>query len=414
VHKYFAFLLVLLTCFLFGHACADVPWQAGGESTGENLQISLVTIDPGDELTMWWGHTAIIVRDTLLDENRFYNYGLFSFEQENFIMNFIQGRLIFWVGAWDASRALYYYQSLNRSIRILHFNLSPEKKLEMAQFLAHNVLPDQREYLYDHYRDNCSTRVRDLIDKIVDGQFFEATQVPGRMTYRQHTRRHTYHSPFMDWILMFLMSDTIDEPIRKWDEMFLPTELERNLQSFHYFDENGRKIQLVNWTEYYFKAINRDPIPEKAPSHTLWFLTASLFLSMLIFLSVKIEKESNFFIGSIYMFFGLIFGILGLALFFLSQFTDHTVTYGNENLFYANPLTIFLVIIGIMLFRRRHNISGRVRGFIYLLAVIAWIGFLVKIVFGFYQDNWLIIATILPLLTTFAVYWLINFPLKSR
>jgi hypothetical protein len=406
--------VILFIYCIFNILQADIPWQVGGESSGDHLEISLVTIDPGDELTMWWGHTAVIVRDTLRDVSRFYNYGLFTFEQDNFVLNFIQGRLIFWVGDWDVSGALRYYQSLNRSIRIQYLNLTPQKRLEMAHFLAQNVLPQNREYLYDHYRDNCATRVRDLIDKIVDGQFFEATQDRGRMTLREHTRRHTYQNPIMDWVLMFLMSDTIDEPIRQWDEMFLPTELERYLSNFNYINENDSTISLISRTEIFFQAVNRDPVPEKAPSHTPWFFAASIFLSVIILLSSKFKKGSNIFNGIIYLLFGIIFGLMGLVLFVLSQFTDHTVTFGNENLFYANPLTFLLLFAGVGFFHRWPDISSRVRSFIYFLSLIGWSGLILKLLFNFDQDNWLAIATILPVLTTFSVYWFLNFSNKRE
>ena len=67
---------------------------------GEDLEIKLVTIGPGDDVPSWWGHTALIVEDRRFKSSVFYNYGLFSFEEKNFFVNFAMGRLIFWVGAW--------------------------------------------------------------------------------------------------------------------------------------------------------------------------------------------------------------------------------------------------------------------------------------------------------------------------
>ena len=172
-------LIVISLTFCTGLLAQDLI-----EKPNDYLVIKLVTIDPGDDLPMWWGHTGIIIEDTRIGAASFYNYGLFSFEQDNFALNFIQGRLIFWVGVWDAQLALNFYARMNRTIRIQTLNLSADKKLEMAKFLAKNVLPQNREYLYDHYFDNCATRLRDLIDRMVDGQFAKATKVPGRMTLR--------------------------------------------------------------------------------------------------------------------------------------------------------------------------------------------------------------------------------------
>ena len=76
-------LLILSFSCSFAQPAAP-PWEKNF-SRGEYLQIKLVTIDPGDELTMWWGHTGLIVEDQRFHTSLFYNYGIFSFEQENFL-----------------------------------------------------------------------------------------------------------------------------------------------------------------------------------------------------------------------------------------------------------------------------------------------------------------------------------------
>ena len=83
------FLFINCTIIFFA-VVTDLPAQP----TADRLVIKLATIDPGAELTSWWGHTGLIVEDTLTGRSLFYNYGLFSFEQDNFVLNFIRGRLI--------------------------------------------------------------------------------------------------------------------------------------------------------------------------------------------------------------------------------------------------------------------------------------------------------------------------------
>ena len=79
-------ILTFISFILFIHqiSSAQVPPENNSTgSRGDDLEIKLVTIGPGDDLTSWWGHTAIIVEDHKFNVSRFYNYGLFSFEQEN-------------------------------------------------------------------------------------------------------------------------------------------------------------------------------------------------------------------------------------------------------------------------------------------------------------------------------------------
>ena len=111
--KIYLYLIILLSTLFSG-----LTAQVSEPSRDDHLIIQLVTIDPGDELTMWWGHMGIIVHDKRFNAGMFYNYGLFSFNKENFVMNFIRGRLIFWVGGFNSERALNFYQNQNRTIRI--------------------------------------------------------------------------------------------------------------------------------------------------------------------------------------------------------------------------------------------------------------------------------------------------------
>ncbi|MBN1835441.1 MAG: DUF4105 domain-containing protein, partial [Spirochaetales bacterium] len=167
-------ILALAACALGGlpaQAQSPAPW-AHGKSRPQDLTVVLATIDPAAPVYTWWGHTALIIEDTRLGESRLYNYGLFTIEREDFVANFAMGRLWFQVGAAQPRRELEYNARMNRSIRLQTLDLAPNKKLEMAEFLERNILPENRVYLYDHYYDNCATRVRDVIDKAVDGQLF--------------------------------------------------------------------------------------------------------------------------------------------------------------------------------------------------------------------------------------------------
>jgi len=402
------FSVVLLTGFLFHPGTAQPPWEKG-YSRGEDLQIKLVTIDPGDELTMWWGHTAIIVEDMRLNTSLFYNYGIFSFEQENFIRNFVMGRLIFWVGAWNTTGALDYYKGLNRSIRIQTLDLSPQRRLEMAKFLANNVLPENREYLYEHYNDNCATRVRDLIDKMVEGQLAQACNQPARMTLRQHTRCHTHHNFLMDLLLMFLMNDTIDKPITRWQEMFLPTELERNILGLSLLDSTGVKRKVISEEVVFFEARERAPLPEFAPKHWPVTLAWGGFFAMLgVYLAFLFRTHTpagRYLFGIYHTLVGLVLGLPGLALFLMANFTDHTVTYYNENIYLANPLTLLLVLSGIGIIRPGQTKRKFTPNLCIVLALLGVLLLFLKIFPAFDQDNWDILCLVLPVLSGLAGSW---------
>jgi len=401
---------ILLLGLLFTnrvYALRSTPWAAG-LSRAEDLQIKLVTIAPGPETYAWWGHTAIIVEDQRLHTARFYNYGLFSFHLENFYVNFAFGRLIFEVGASDAAWELAYYSRINREIRIQVLNLPPVKRLQMALFLENNILPANREYLYDHYFDNCSTRIRDLIDRMVDGELAAITGEQSPLTLRGHTRRYTYQYFIMDWLLMFLMGRSIDQPINEWDEMFLPDELEKYVGRVKYRNEQGNIIPLVSDSYIHYKVPEYHGAPARAP--VCWFpgLLCGLALAggalTLAWYKKRGSKQGRILFGLYNSLVGFLLGIPGLALTFLMFFTDHRVTYYNENLLLANPLTALSIPLGLLAVLNIGRSSSYLLYLWRLLAAMALLALVGKLFTTVDQDNWGSLAAILPVLLALALY----------
>lgn len=393
------------------------PWGQG-ESEPRDLVISLVTFSPGDEIPQWFGHSGLMVEDRRLNQSRLYNYGMFSFD-DGLLWQFAMGRLWFWVAPTDVSRSFNLYIDADRDVRVIELNLPEETRGEVATFLANNVHPDNREYLYHHYDDNCSTRIRDVIDMAVDGQFYEEYgEKEARMTLREHTRRHSAHLPPMDWVLMYLMNGTIDTTARVWDEMFLPEELEQRVLEFEWEDPQGEVRPLSLREHEIYRAEDRPPVPAEPPRHWHGWLLLGLLLGA-IGVGVgwrgrrRAGRASRIGYGVYHLVVGAVLGFCGLVLGTMAAGTDHTVTYWNQNLFWANPLTLLVFPLAVMVLR------GSVRGRRHLvrlwtlLAALAVVGGVVNLlglwIPGLYQDTSLPMAFILPIIAgATASAWLVD------
>jgi multisubunit Na+/H+ antiporter MnhF subunit len=390
------YLTVLCIIFLLVNSTIHAQKNVALDTMTNNISVTLVTIGPGHDLTSWWGHTAIIVEDQGKGESKFYNYGLFSFEEDNFVLNFIMGRLIFWVGAWRTPNALAYYRGLDRDIRFQILNLSQDECKQIKEFLENNVKPENARYLYDHYYDNCSTRIRDIFDRTTNGKLREIGKEKSRMTLREHTRRHTYHDPIMDFLLMFLMNDTIDKPITVWDDMFLPSEMEQVLDRVEYKSETGELKNIVKDKRVYYKSKTVPSLPDRAPAHWPYTLILGLILGVISLILAYLKKDKLFFVYNLII--GLLFGFIGTVLFFLSSFTDHIVTYFNENLFLANPITLLVFPLSILVLRNREKYYKWFYYSWWIIIIIALVGTVLKILPSFDQDNSQAITLILPIL----------------
>ncbi|AGC46474.1 hypothetical protein MYSTI_05193 [Myxococcus stipitatus DSM 14675] len=376
------------------------PWGTG-ESQAEDLVVSLVTFSPGDDVPSWWGHGSLVVEDRRLGVARVYNYGMFSFD-DAMLARFAMGRLEFWVGQARVDGTYRYYRAEDRDVRIQELNLTTEQRLQVSKRLADNVLPENREYLYHHYNDNCVTRLRDMIDVATSGQLREADRAPGRMTLREHTRRYTAPSPPMSVLLDFMMNDEIDHPITRWEEAFLPDELEAQVASLQVKDAQGQSRPLVARQWNYYLSPDRARPPAEPPPWGPWILALGLALGGgalgLAAWARQGSRLARVFLGLENALLGLVLGIPGTALFVMGWVTDHTVTYRNENLFLANPLTLMAVPWGLSLMRGK-NPKTRARLFKLwgVLAALGGLGVVLKVLPPFDQDNWRLIALILPI-----------------
>ncbi|MCL2069950.1 MAG: DUF4105 domain-containing protein [Treponema sp.] len=387
---------------------------------GDYLTLKVAVIGPGDELYFWWGHIGLVVEDRRSGEARFFDWGVFSFDNENFFTNFAFGRLIYSCMVSPADWSYGVYIRTNRDVILYTLDLPPERKEAVMRFAEINMLPENRDYNYHHFQDNCATRIRDIIDLAVEGQFkAKYADEPSRFTLRQHVRRHTWFNPLIDWSLNFWMGQNIDRPLTVWEDMFLPSEIGMRIAEFSYAAADGAERPLVNNVERYHQAQGRPPvldIPRLQWPRTL--LVSFLFSSIIVILCVYIclydrkhpgtKPRFRVFFGITQGFLGLFFGIAGSALFFLQFFTDHDYTYDNINILFVNPILLILIPLGLLIAfsaneKKRHRAARFSRVFwIYVLAA-GFLTMLIKLFPGFFQQNQVDQALVLPIALTMIV-----------
>ena len=364
---------------------------------GEELTIKVAVVGPGDELYFWWGHIALIVEDSSTGHSYFFDYGLFSFDQENFFFNFALGRLLYSCGVSLSRDNLNVYRKTNREVVYYTLDLPPETRVKVRDFAVENVRPENRDYYYHHFNDNCSTRIRDIIDLATDGQFKEKFQNEiSRFTLRDHVRRHTWYSPVIDWFLNFLMGQVIDRPITVWDDMFLPSEVGKWIEDYYYTDINGENRKLVSSAETILKSEGRPVVLDKPrlqwPYEFVFSLMLSVVFGFFFFLQAKKIRAGKVLAGISMSITSLFFGIAGVLLCFLVFFTNHDYTFQNMNMIYCTPLLLAGVPFGIGYAVTKNQDKLVKYGFLLrLLWVITVLGILIsmflKILPWFYHKN---------------------------
>ena len=289
------------------------PWA---DTRDEDLRVALVTFGPGAAVHQYFGHNALLIEDTQRGLELLYNFGMFGFGPD-MLPKYLSGQLLFWSAATPVERTYQAYAADNRSIRVQELDLSPARRRVLADALDRAVQPEHSHYLYHHYLNNCSTRVRDLIDQAVDGQLARRWRVPGEQTHRGDTRRYTEHDPIIHFLLMLWMNDSMERPITRYDEAFLPAELERLVEGLTYRDEQGRSVKLAKLSYTVFEA-RRAPVPA-APTRT-WptYLGLGLLLGVFSVLLARWyektrSKTARALFGLEQMALGIVLGVPGLV-----------------------------------------------------------------------------------------------------
>ena len=148
----------------------------------------LVTYGPGEIYWQRFGHNAIRVRDSALGLDHTFNFGFFDFAQEDFFWRFLRGRMLYFSAAQPTAEEFGQYRAERRSIRVQRLDLDRAQAARLVSFLLREVQPEHRDYLYDYYRNNCATRIRDALDMALDGQLSSAYRsLPATQNWRAHT-----------------------------------------------------------------------------------------------------------------------------------------------------------------------------------------------------------------------------------
>ncbi len=294
-------------------------------------EIWLVTYGPGEIYWQRFGHNAIWVRDTGLGLDHVFNFGFFDFAQENFLLRFLQGRMLYFSAAQPAQLEFAQYIDDNRSIRAQRLALTPAQSLQLTEYLVGEVQPDKRDYLYDYYLNNCSTRVRDAIDLALHGQLRDRFGAQAAaQNWRDHTRRLTQADFWLYLGLEVGLGSPVDATISRWDEFFIPAELADGLTGLE-----TAGVMLVQEDVMLFQSTAAEP-PARAQTRWPYYLLIPAGALLAAWLLARLFRRlTPLALARTWLIFA---AVVGVSLVFFWCCTDHAVARNNFNLMLFNPL----------------------------------------------------------------------------
>ena len=359
---------------------------------GASMAVSVFIYGPGDAVFERFGHIALAIADAATGEDIAFNWGMFDFNQPNFLGRFLTGDTKYWMAGYPTYAFNAAYQAQNRTIRQLRLNLTPVQRGALADFVAWNAQERNKYYRYDYYRDNCATRVRDALDWVLGGAVRRALDVPGAgRTWRGETARITASDLPVFAGIHVALGRNADQPLSRWDEGFLPEYLGEYLPTVV---ANGQS--LVAGNAILFEAA-REPMPATAPKRIVGGLMVGLLLAALIsLLDARPTPVTTRLLTGLGVCWYAVGGILGTVLLLAATVTKHAPYMGaNLTLMLVHPLWLMAALLW-----PRRNVASRLgRGaaaLAVLLMVLSTAGALLALLPAWRQGSAVVMAVVLP------------------
>ena len=303
----------------------------------DSAYAALITCGQGDEYYLSWGHSAIRICDTVFGIDVVYNYGTFDFDTPHFYWKFACGRLDYCLSRMTFDHFMWEYIYEGRAVWEQRLRLSHQELSNLFVMLEQNHLPEYRYYQYDFFRDNCATRVRDMVSNcLVHRTLSPETTDSQSLTYRDYLYQPTEQIKlWWRFGVDMVLGMRCDHRCSNYEAMFSPIEMMRTFDTLTVSDTRqpiaDPAVTLLNDT--------RAPLSNSF-SPTLCFYLLLAVVLILTLLQLKFGWKMKWLDITLFS----VTTLVSLLIVFLWFFTAHYCTKYNLNILWASPLFLYFAI----------------------------------------------------------------------
>ena len=335
-------------------AVAQVP----AATPGDEIVVELLTMGQGEQVWERFGHNSLRVIDGANGTDLAYNWGMFDFAQPGFLVRFLTGETKYWMEGFPTAALLEYYRNLGRTVTVQRLALTPQQKVAIRDFVRWNAREENKWYRYDYFLDNCSTRLRDALDRALGGQLYTAwaAETTAR-SFRGEALRLVDGLSLTQQGMDIALGRPADRLMSAWEEGYVPMRLRDRLRTLRVTAPGGGTVPLVESETVWYES-PRGPEATEPPG------TGMLVRNLLIGFAVgalfaiagwRARRDRRFgaLLGGFGSLWAFLTGILGVILLLAWTATRHQFWYGNENLLLINPITLPLAVLLPLAVRRQ-------------------------------------------------------------
>lgn len=316
----------------------------------ENVQISILTCAPGEAIYSVFGHSAIRIVDYERGTDVIYDFGSFNFDTPNFALKFLKGKLKYHLGKRNPERFIQEYSLENRLVEEQVLNLNAEQKQQIIDQLNYMFLPENRYYYYSFLEKNCSTDLRDLLEKV--GVSFR--KAPLDLSKRDQINDYMKEKPWLRFGVNLILGTKLDVQSSEYQSMFLPDYLRNEIEEA----SNGEQPLVASFSDL------NSQYPMEEGGLLSWLSPLVLFSALLLICLLRFPR---FMQGLVC----LVIGLIGLLIVSLWLFSDHPEVKNNWMLLLFNPL--YLLYIPLIIKRQANRLLTNLLAVTLIGGVLVWV-----------------------------------------
>ncbi len=358
------------------------------QTLSDSARISLLTCTPGNYVYSQYGHSALRIVDPAHQLDITFNYGIFSFDTEDFYLKFVRGETDYQLGVENTPSFLWSSAYIGRTTYEQPLNLTATQRQAIFDALLENYRPENRFYRYNFVFDNCATRPYILMRNCVLDSIQCDTTIFQKHTYRSLISHYSKANAWVDFGVNIIFGKDADKEITTEEHLFLPEELMRYVAN----------ITLTDGTPL----TDAEHVPPFAIRKTPWYLSPYLVVAILCLLLLVTtyldlrHKRISWWIDTILFF---IYSILGSIAFFLTFCSLHPLVGENYNLLFYSPLMLIPFILTLFPRGRKWLIKG---GFV--ISIYFYLALIVRLCCG-QAWHWLLLVSIVHYLRIRLVWY---------
>lgn len=299
----------------------------------DSLRVSLLTCSPGQEVYSLYGHTAIRVQVPKDSIDEVFNYGVFDFRKPHFTWHFVLGQTDYMIEPLPWKYFIIDYDKRGSSITEQELNLTPSEANCLLAALIENCQPENREYRYSFLYNNCTTKVRDMVEQVVRGSIQYPDTLP-HQTAREILHHYTAQHPWAQEGNDLLLGSEMDTILSEQAAMFIPENMMQAFDGAYILSTNGDMRPLVRSKKVILEA-KQQVVESEFPLSPLQAILVFAAICILI-LVLEVWTKRLWWLWDVLIL--LLQGIAGTLLTFMFLFSEHPGVGSNWQVWVFNPI----------------------------------------------------------------------------